>query len=191
MSAVPKKRYSPEEYLALEAAATYKSEYYQGEIFAMAGATATHVKISGNLFYALKSRLGKAPCQPLANDMLIKVQATGLMAYPDVIVVCGEEQYADAAQRVLLNPTLLIEVLSDTTEKYDRRVKVRQYQRIPSVQEIVLVSQEEPHIERFHRMSDNTWTHSFHTGFDGQLPLASVAVELPLSEVYDRIEFPM
>src|SRR4051812_34810919 len=111
MSAVSKtRRCSFEEYLALEERAEFKSEFFDGEIFAMAGATSAHVKISSSILIALGQRLRGKPCQPMNDDMKIRIEATGLTTYPDVTVVCGEEQYYDKKKTVLINPTILVEV---------------------------------------------------------------------------------
>ena len=188
MSALPKKRYTMEEYLALEEKAEYKSEYFNGEIFAMAGAAPAHSRISSNLNANIHQQLKKGPCYTLDNDTKVKVERTGLVTYPDVIVVCGKPKYEKDI--ILLTPTVLAEVLSASTEKYDRTVKVRHYQQIESLQELILVAQDEAHVEQFVRQADGSWRHSFTVGLESTLVLASIPISIPLTEVYDRVLFP-
>jgi len=190
MTPASKPYFTPEEYLALEREAEYKSEYFAGEIFAMAGATRRHNLIGVNLGRELSLRLRDEPCETYVGDMRVQVEATGLYTYPDVVVVCGEPQFADAAEDTLLNPTLIVEILSPSTEAYDRGRKFAQYQRLASLREYVLVAQDQPRVERYVRQPDGSqWLLSTVTGQDGFAPLASVGCELPLAEVYARVDF--
>ena len=153
MSAVPKPYITPEQYLELERQAETKSEYFAGEIFAMAGASPEHNLISGNAFGVLWSQLRDRPCTAYGSDM--KVRSTQEhYAYPDVTVVCGEAQFGGEEREVLLNPTLIVEVLSPSTEAWDRGGKFEQYRQRESLQEYLLIAQDRPHVERYARQSN-------------------------------------
>src|SRR6266446_9871640 len=140
-------RLSEAEYLQLERKAETRSEYFSGEVFAMAGGTRSHSLIQTNLLRELSSRLKATDCVAYNTDLRVKVEATGLLTYPDVSVVCGEQRFLDEEEDVLLNPALVVEVLSDSTEGYDRGKKFEHYRQIPSLREYLLVSQTEPRIE--------------------------------------------
>ena len=157
MSSHAETHYTPEEYLALERQAPCKSEYYAGEIFAMAGASRWHDLTVTNVLRELSLQLKGQPCTTYPSDMRVKVSPTGLYTYPDVIVVCGEAQFEDHQQDTLLNPTLIVEVLSESTEAYDRGGKFTHYRKLPSLVEYVLITQTKPHIEHYVRQSDNRW----------------------------------
>ena len=188
MSAAPKPSITPEQYLELERQAEYKSEYFAGEIFAMAGASPEHNLITGNTFGVLWSQLRDRPCTPYGSDQ--KVRSTPEhFAYPDVTVVCGEAQFAGEEREVLLNPTLIVEVLSPTTEAWDRGGKFEQYRQRESMQEYVLVAQDRPHIERFARRESGQWLLTEVNGLDAVLTLPSIGCELALSEVYRKVTF--
>jgi Uma2 family endonuclease len=188
MSAAAKPYITPEEYLERERQADYKSEYFAGEIFAMAGASPEHNLISGNVFGVLWSQLRDSPCAPYGSEQ--KVRSTPEhFAYPDVTVVCGEAQLAGEEREVLLNPTLIVEVLSPTTEAWDRGGKFEQYRQRESLQEYVLVVQDRPHVERFARQESGQWLLTEVNGLDAVLALPSIGCELPLSEVYRKVVF--
>jgi len=189
MSTLPKKRYTPEEYLALERQAEHKSQYYDGEIFAMAGASRRHNLIAMNIGSELRTRLRGRPCEVYGSDMRVKVSPTGLYTYPDVVVVCGEPRFEDDHEDTLLNPTLIVEVLSPSTEDYDRGRKFAHYRRIESLAEYVLVAQQEHHVERFRRQETGEWVLRETDRPDDTLALASIDCELALVEVYDKVEF--
>lgn len=191
MSAVPKPRkLTVEEYFALDEAAERKSEFYDGEMFLMAGASREHNILSRNLTGELFARLKGSPCQVFVSDLRVKVTHTGLYTYPDLLIVCGTPEYAAENRNTLTNPKIVIEVLSDSTERYDRTTKFRHYKQLPSVQEYVLVSQDEPLIERFHRQDDGTWAQAEFVGLEAELALVTVPVRIPLAEVYEGVEFP-
>src|SRR3989440_1590731 len=151
-------RISEAEYLRLEREAQIRSEYFDGEMFAMAGGTRAHSLIATNLLRELSSGLKASDCVAYNTDLRVKVEATGLLTYPDVSVVCGEQRFLDEQEDTLLNPTLIIEVLSDSTEAYDRGKKFENYRQIPTCREYLLVSQKEPRIEQFIRQSTGEWT---------------------------------
>ena len=190
MTAVPRPKLTPAEYLARERRAEFKSEYLNGETFAMAGASYAHNLIKDNLVAELSTRLRGGPCRTLSSDMRVKVSRTGLYTYPDVLVLCGPPEFEDNERDTLLNPRVVIEVLSYSTEKYDRGAKFRHYQQVPSLQEYVLVSQDEPVVEHFARRPDGTWVLTTAAGLDGELTLATVPARVPLAAVYAGVTFP-
>ena len=190
MSASPKPYLTPAEYLAIERAADHKSEYFNGEMFAMAGASYAHTRIVNNLIGELYVAFRGGPCYALPQDMRVKVSPTGLYTYPDVIVLCDPPELDDDKGDTLLNPKVLIEILSDSTENYDRGKKFHHYQRIESLREYVLVSQDEPLIERFVRQDDSSWTLTIVRGPDAEFALATVPARAPLAAVYHGVAFP-
>ena len=153
MSKQLKVRCTPEEYLARERQTSGKSEFYGGEIFAMTGASRWHNLIVSNILRELSSQLKGRPCVAYPSDMRVKVSTTGLYTYPDVVVVCGDEQFEDTEQDTLLNPTLIVEVLSPSTVRYDRVEKSAHYRKLDSLQEYLLVAQDRPHVEHYARQS--------------------------------------
>lgn len=189
MSAAPKIRYTPEEYLAMERQAPFKSEYHAGEIFAMAGASVTHNIITLNVATQLRVQLRGGPCRPFAADMRVRVGPADLYAYPDVAVVCGERRFADEQRDVLLNPTVIVEVLSPGTEEYDRGDKFAGYRHLESLQEYLLVAQDRPRVEQYTRQADGQWRLSEAAHLDAVMHLSSLAADLALSEVYADVSF--
>jgi Uma2 family endonuclease len=188
MSALPKKLYSPEEYLALERAAEYKSQYYGGEIFAMAGGSPRHNVILLNTGAELRAKLKGRNCTVFPSEQRIKIPATGLFTYSDVSVVCGEPQIDD--QDLLLNPILLVEVLSESTEGYDRGKKFEHYRKIPSLREYLLIAQDRCKIEQYVKQEDGRWAllsevSDLHDG----VKLPSLNCELAVAEIYYQIKF--
>lgn len=183
----PAKSITPEEYLRLERAAEFKSEYFAGEMFAMAGGSARHSLHKANVVGELRSQLKGRPCKVYDSDLRVLVSATGLFTYPDATVVCGPLETHDGDNAT--NPTLLVEVLSDATEKYDRTIKFDHYRKIPSLKEVVFVSQEQPIVERFSRDDDGSWKLTDARGLDASIELTSIGVSVPLLEIYDKVEF--
>ncbi len=190
MSTAEKRHYTPQEYLAFERASETKHEFYQGEIFAMTGAKRPHILITGNLVTALNNNLRGRGCEVYPNEMRVKVSATGLYTYPDVTVVCGEPQLEDDAFDTLLNPKLIVEVLSESTEAYDRGQKFSQYQTIDSLEEYVLASQREYKVEVFTRQEDGQWLLSDAQGREAAIHFRSIDLKLELDEVYYQVEIP-
>jgi Uma2 family endonuclease len=190
MSSQPKILLTPEEYLAIERKAEYRSEYLNGETFAMTGASRKHNLIALNIAGELRQQLKGKPCEAYVNDMRVHIPATGLYAYPDVTVVCGEPQFEDAFVDTLLNPTLLVEVLSESTESYDRGKKFSYYRTIQSLAEYLLVAQDEYRIEQYLKQQDGRWLLTDIRSLDGIVELASVSCTLALKEVYDRVALP-
>ena len=190
MQAQPTHHLTPEEYLRLEREAETRSEYWDGQIYALAGASDEHNLIVANLVMVLGLQFKGRPCKVYANDMRVKVRATGLHTYPDVIVVCGKALFEDRHRDTLLNPTVIIEVLSSSTEAYDRGTKFEHYRDLESLSDYLLVAQESPTIEHFERLPEDKWLLSTHKGLAAVVPMASAACNLPLREVYDKAEWP-
>jgi len=188
MSLQPKPRLTPEDYLALERSADFKSEYFNGEIFAMTGASESHNTIVVCDSFEIRQQLKKRPCKVYANDMRVKVDPTGLYTYPDVVVTCGKAQFDDTHLDTLLNPILIVEVLSDSTEAHDRGRKFEHYRKLGSLVEYVLIAQNRPHIESYRRQADQQWLLTECSDFDGTLRLLSIDCDLALAEVYDKVE---
>ena len=153
MSAHAQPRVSPEQYLEMERAAEFRSEYYDGRTYAMSGGTWGHAVITGNLARALGNALEKRPCSVTSSDMRLRVAPTGLYTYPDIMVICDEPKFVDARTDTVVNPRLVIEVLSPSTEGYDRGFKAAQYRTIEALQEYALVSQNEPRAELYRRQA--------------------------------------
>ncbi len=190
MSAAPKMRLTPEQYLAIERKAEFKSEFYDGEMFAMAVASMEHNSLKDNLIVQIGSRLWGGRCRTFSSDMRVKVSRTGLYTYPDIVIVCGKPEVEDDVMDTLLNPQVVIEVLSDSTQKYDRGKKFRHYKQIASFREYVLVSQDEPVVEQFVREPDGKWSQATVEGLDGEFAFASVPVRVPLRDIYAGVAFP-
>ncbi len=191
VSAKQKQYYTPEEYLAFERSSEFKSEYLNGQIYAMAGGSPEHSAITVNVTVELGLQLRTKPCQALSSDMKVRTTPTGLFAYPDLSIVCGEPQFHDQVRDVLINPTVIIEVLSPSTEAYDRGKKFFQYRHIESLADYILIEQDEARIDHYVRQVDNRWLLSTASGLESQLYIASIDCTLHLSEVYARITFPL
>ena len=188
MASNPKKLLTEEEYLASERQAEFRSEFLAGEMFAMAGASRRHNRIVTNLVAALDNQLRARPCNVYSNDMRVKAERTGLFTYPDVVVTCGAERFADAENDVLLNPLIIIEVLPDSTEAYDRGKKFENYQSIESLQEYLLVSQHSRRVEQFARQSGKNWLYAETREPGESVKLQSIACELRLEDIYLKVE---
>lgn len=181
--------FTVEEYLARERAADYKSEYFNGEIFAMAGASEPHVLIVNGIMARLYLQLEHRPCKVYSNDMRLKVSPTGLYTYPDVAVVCGEAQFDDGELDTLLNPTLIVEVLSNSTESYDRTTKFEHYSKLESLQEYLLVARNRPRVELFTKQDEGRWILAAFENLEDVVQLASIGCELALKDIYRKIDF--
>src|ERR1035437_2680213 len=189
MSTPPKSYLTEEQYLEIERKAEYKSEYFQGEMFAMAGARWTHNLLVGNAYFALRQQLGKRPCTVVSNDTRVRVNPSGLYTYPDVVVVCDEPQFADERRDTLLNPTLIVEVLSESTEAYDRGQKFELYRPLESLSEYLLVSSERVSAELFARQPDGRWLLTAVSRLEDSLDLQSAGCRLAMADLYERVEF--
>jgi Uma2 family endonuclease len=181
---------SPEEYLAQERLAERKSEYFQGEIFAMSGASRPHARIAANVVGGLWQQLKGKPCRVSASDLRLRVTPAGLYTYPDVMVVCGDDQVADDQKDTILNPVLIVEVLSESTREYDRGRKFQHYRTLPSLSEYLTIEQDEPRIEHWTRQRENHWDFVAFDDLGQSIQLTSIGCVLPLAEVYDKIEWP-
>lgn len=190
MSTVPQRLLTPEEYLAQERRADFKSEYFRGEVFAMAGASFAHTLIKDNMAGEVRNQLKGKPCRTVTSDLRVKVSPTGLYTYPDIVVVCGEPEFDDGHLDTLLNPRVIIEVLSDSTESYDRGKKFRQYREIASLQEYVLVAQDEPYLERHVRQADGSWALTAFADPARPFEFSAIPVVLSFAEVYAGVKFP-
>lgn len=188
MSTLAQPRCTPEQYLAMERQAAHRSEYVNGRVYALAGASHRHNVIVGNTFGELRSRLRGRPCVTYVNDMRVKVIETGLYTYPDVAALCGDPQFEDGHTDNLLNPSVIVEVLSDSTERYDRGEKFAHYRRLESLREYVLVSQHRMRVELFVRQGEH-WVLTELDGPDAVLPLESVGCSIPLGSIYEQVEF--
>ncbi len=180
---------TPEEYLALERAAERKSEYRDGEIVGMTGATRRHSLIAVNVSSDLNRQLEDRPCEVHVNDLRVLIAASRLYTYPDVIVVCGEPALADRYRDILTNPTVLIEVLSPSTEAYDRGAKFEHYRTLDSLREYLLVSQSRPHVDHFLRQDNGRWVLSAATDVAATIVLPSIQCQLALARIYKKVRF--
>jgi Uma2 family endonuclease len=189
MSTQPKRLYSPEEYLAIERNADVRSEYFRGEMFQMVGASRAHNLITSNIARELGNQLKGGPCDLYISDMRVKVSSTGLYTYPDVTVACGDIQFEDSHVDTLLNPTVIFEVLSPSTEAYDRGKKFERYRTIASLREYVLVAQDAVRIEHYVRQPDGGWLLTDLNRPEEVLELPSISCKLPLREIYARVDF--
>jgi len=188
MSSQVKVHHTPEEYLALERQAEYKSEYFNGEIFAMTGASRRHNLVAGNVFASLHGQLRKRPCEIYPSDMRVKVSPTGLYTYPDVVIVCGEPIFDDKQKDTLLNPTVLVEVLSKSTASYDRGEKFEHYRKLDSLAEYLVIAQNKYHVEHYTRQPDNRWLLSETDDMQKTNHLSSIECDLALADIYDKVE---
>ena len=189
MSRQVKSYITPEEYLAFERKAETKNEYVNGEIFAMTGASRKHNIIEGNIFGELRQQLKGKPCEVYPGDMRVKAPASRSYVYPDVVVVCGEPQLEDDYLDTLLNPTLVVEVLSKSAESYNRLAKSSFYRTIESLSEYLLVSQEEYRVEQYVKQTEGRWLLADVRALEGVIELESIGCSLALRDIYERITF--
>ena len=188
MSSQVKPFITPAEYLTLERKAEYKSEYLNGQIFAMTGASRKHNLIVTNILTSLGQQLRNSPCEAYSSDMRVKVPAPGLYTYPDVVVVCDEPKFEDEEVDTLLNPTVLIEVLSTSTKRYDRIAKTSYYRTLDSLAEHLLVAQHEIRIEQYVRQGNGEWIQFAYGSLDHIVELKSIECSLLLRDVYDKVQ---
>ncbi len=188
MSSQPKTFLTPDEYLALERNAQHKSEYFQGEVFAMAGAGERHNLLSGSLYATLYQQLRGRVCRVYFADMRVRTSPGGLYTYPDVVAACGERQFADDEFDTLVNPTLIVEVLSRSTEAYDRGRKFELYRGIESLTEYLLVATDRVHVEQYTRQPDGRWLLSEAARLEDVLELRSIGCKLTLAELYENTD---
>ena len=187
MSARPESFLTAQDYLAWEHPKETRHEYLDGHVFAMTGASRRHNLLCGNLFAAIHRQLRGKPCEIYANDMRVKVSETGMYTYPDLVAACGEPRFEDQAIDTLLNPVLIVEVLSDSTERYDRGAKFTHYRSVPSLREYLLVSQTECRVEQYARQPGSQWLLTEYQDLNACIDLESLGCRLILSEVYERV----
>lgn len=186
MSSQPIFYLSPEEYLALERRAEVKSEYIDGVMYQMAGGSERHNLIAANVIIEIGSRLRGRACRVYTSDLKVRVPNSTKFCYPDVSVVCGETKFADDEKDVVLNPILIVEVLSESTAGYDRGKKFLSYQQIESLQEYLLVSQDVHLVEHYIRREDGNWLYSKVEGLTGEITLPSIECQIMLSGIYEQ-----
>ncbi|SLM29903.1 conserved hypothetical protein [Desulfamplus magnetovallimortis] len=192
MNALPQEatRVTPEEYLELERTSEVKYEYFDGEVFAMVGASLNHNRINRNMIQKIGIQLEGSPCEALSSDMRVKIEALEKYTYPDIAMVCGDVNLEKKkGLDTLLNPIVIIEILSKSTEAYDRGTKFQHYQLIPSLQEYILVSQHDCRIEKYVREAEGKWIYSLYGEMGQSMTIASIGCELLLSDIYYRVEF--
>lgn len=187
-----KRHYTVSEYLQMEEGTPGKLEYRNGEIIAMAGASYDHTVITANVTRRLAERLDGKPCRVSSSDLRVKTGAAAWYVHPDVAVVCGAPQFDvnDGRRGTVTNPRVVVEVLSPSTEGYDRGEKFSRYRETESLQDYVLIRQDAPEVNVFHRRDDGTWLFLAANGLDARIALNSIGVELLLKEIYAGIEFP-
>ncbi len=182
--------YSPEEYLELERRAETRHEFVDGIIYAMAGESLSHSRICINLAGEVRAKLKGKNCEALSPNMKVRAEGKGMYAYPDLTIVCGKPLFHDRQRDVLLNPKVIIEVLSPSTQRYDQMKKFFRYRKeLPSLTDYVLIYQDAPFIEHHEKQPDGRWTHNAADGIDDVLRIVSIEIELSLREIYDRVEF--
>lgn len=179
---------TPQQYLAQERVAEFKSEYVNGETFAMAGASREHNQISSNIVTSLSLQLQDKPCSVYSSDMKVKIDKANKYTYPDIITVCDPQHFEDEHTDVLLNPAVIIEILSDSTEAYDRGLKFFHYQRLESLREYLLVSQKSCHMEKYERQANNYWIYSEFHEMDATVDINTLNCTLSLRDIYRKVE---
>ncbi len=185
----PKPSYvTPGEYLALERKADIRSEFIEGRMFAMSGATRRHSLIAGNFYREISSQMRDRTCEAHMNDMRVKVSPTGLYTYPDIVAVCGEVVFEDKEIATLINPMVIVEVLSESTEAYDRGEKFAHYRRLETLREYVLVAQDKIRIEHFRREGEE-WILSEVSAPGATLHLGSIDCHVGVAAIYEKIDF--
>jgi Uma2 family endonuclease len=189
MSTASTRRFTLEEYLALEETSVERHEFYNGEIFAMAGGSPRHNRIASNCFAALHSKLLGGPCEPFPSDQRIRISKIGISTYANVSVFCDGLKTAPEDRQAGTNPRVIIEVLSPSTENYDRGQKFLFYQNLDSLQEYVLISQDEPRIDHYIKQDTGSWWLKMVIGLEETLPLPSLKIEFALRDIYERVQF--
>ena len=189
MASHPVSKLTEEQYLAIERAAEFRSEFVDGETFARADVSISHLRIQGNLLGEVYKASRGSAFEPFGSDSRVRVSSQAYV-YPDVTVVCGEQQPIDEHDDLLTNPVAIVEVLSPSTEEYDRGLKFQFYRSIDSLRDYVLVNQEQVRVEQFTRQANGTWTFRDYQGPDEVLKIDSIGVAIPLRRIYDRVSIP-
>ena len=188
MTAQPKRSLTEQEYIEFERESTTKHEYYDGQIYAMTGASRIHNLIVGNTLASLHGQLRRKPCEIFPSDMRVKIQKTGLNTYPDIVIICGELQFTDDVLDTLLNPLVLIEILSPSTERYDRGMKSQHYRTIETLRDYILIAQDHYHIEHYSRQDSGQWLLQEATGVEARIAILSIESTLLLADVYEKVD---
>ena len=190
MSAIPKHKWTVAEYLAAEQTSEVRHEFFNGEIFAMAGASPEHNTVKENCIGEMFFRLKNTPCRSFSTDQRVKIPATGLYTYPDILIVCGRAEFDAEDPHSLINPQVIFEILSPSTESYDRGTKFHHFQKLPSVKEYVLISQDKMQVERFVRQPNDSWLLTTFDDVNGEFALTTVPVTVLLADLYRGVEIP-
>ena len=183
------KYYTREEYLAMEDAAEYRSEYYKGEFFAMPGGSINHNRIVGNLFTKLNLALVNSKCEAFMTDVKVWIEQKDLFTYPDVIVVCGKPKFYKGRDDTITNPIIIIEVLSDSTKNYDRIEKFEFYRTLASFEEYILIDEYRVHVEHFYLESKGKWIYTDNNNLNDVLRFNKIELQVSLKDIYNRVEF--
>jgi Uma2 family endonuclease len=181
---------SLQEYLAAEEKSDVRHEYWAGRVYAMAGSSRQHAQVAFNFSGSLYMRLRGKRCRGASNDQRVRIEATDVIVYPDVSVVCLPERYSEVDPNALLNPALIVEVLSPSTERHDRNEKFEHYSLIPELRDYILVSQERIFVEHFQRADDGAWILRRYNRREDILKLENIEIEVPLEEIYDGLDLP-
>ncbi len=176
-----------EQYLAIDRAAEFRSEFIDGEIVAMSGGSMRHARLGASLLAQFYLALQGSQCEAFGPDFRVRVSPR-MYTYPDVTVVCGKPMLADERQDILLNPTVIVEVLSPSTEHYDRGVKFQHYRSIESLQDYILVSQDQIRVEQYTRVQAHTWTFREYQSSDETLLIESAGISVPIARIYERVD---
>lgn len=184
-------RYRPEEYLALEEKAEYKSEYIDGEIAPMTGGLINHNRIVRNVLNLLTAAIDSTECEALGSDMRLWLPEYNVFTYPDITVICGEPLFYPGRTDTITNPILIVEVLSSSTEDYDRGTKFQRYRSLPTLQNYVLIHQDSARFEHYRRMRDGGWLLMETKGPEAVLEIPGLEIKLPLARVYERVDWSM
>ena len=191
MLPLQKQIYTLEEYLELDHASEEKIEFWDGNVFTLAGVSEIHDRIQGNGYFALRSKIQGGKCRVFLSDMRVKVPAYPPYRYPDLSALCGEAKFEELGrQQLLVNPSLIVEILSDSTEVFDRSYKFTYYKSIESFTEYLLIAQDRPHVSQFVKQSDNSWLNHEFNRIEDKFRVASLDCEMELSELYQDVVFP-
>ena len=189
MSTSAARKYTIDEYIAIEEASEIKHEFREGEIVAMAGASPEHAGIVGDLIYLIRSQLKRRDYRVYPTDLRVRITPNGRYSYPDLVVVCGTPVFDDTKPQALLNPTLIIEVLSDSTATYDRGDKFHDYRQLPSLTDYILVAQDRASVEHYQRQgTSDLWLYQAAEGLDATLLIGGLNLSLPLVDVYAQVD---
>jgi Uma2 family endonuclease len=190
MSSAAKAKITVEEYLALERASEMKHEFYDGEVFHKTGGTPAHSLIATNFAAETRAALKDRPCVVYNSDLRVKVNPTGQYTYPDVTIACGQHQFDDEQQDTLINPTVVVEVLSKSTAIYDRGTKSKHYRKIESLQALILIEQESPVVEVYRRQLEGKWVLTEATTLSDSIAIDPLGIAISLAEIYRNVTFP-